>query len=103
MIRALLDTNIMLDSFLQRAPFSDDADNILRANDRRLITGYVTASSILDIFYFSSLIRRQDMGYNRKDAIGSHRGCTLLPGDAANLYGKLRNFEAGFGFAGQRL
>lgn len=68
MIRVLLDTNIMLDSFLQRAPFSGDADNILRANDRRLITGYVTASSILDIFYFSSLIRRQDMGYNRKDA-----------------------------------
>lgn len=52
-LRVLFDTNILLDFFLQRNGFTE-AEKLWRANARGEIRGYVTASSITDIFYFAS-------------------------------------------------
>jgi predicted nucleic acid-binding protein len=52
-VRVLIDTNIVLDFLLQREPFSQDAEFLFQAIDAGQITGYVTATTLTDIFYIS--------------------------------------------------
>ncbi|MCV3214249.1 PIN domain-containing protein [Plectonema radiosum NIES-515] len=54
-MRVLLDTNIMLDSFLEREPFVRDAKALLEAIQSQRIEGYVTATTLTDIFYIRHL------------------------------------------------
>jgi predicted nucleic acid-binding protein len=51
MKRTLLDTNIILDIALKRDPFFDLSSKLFDFIDLRLIKGYVTASTITDIYY----------------------------------------------------
>jgi len=53
MKKVLIDTNIILDIALQREPFFEDADQIFGKIDEEMIKGFVTASSITDIYYVS--------------------------------------------------
>ena len=53
MKRVLIDTNIILDIALQREPFFEVADQIFGKIDDLEIKGFVTASSITDIYYVS--------------------------------------------------
>ena len=53
MKKVLIDTNIILDIALQREPFFETADQIFRKIDERAIKGFVTASSVTDIYYVS--------------------------------------------------
>jgi len=52
-VRVLIDTNIVLDFLLQREPFTQDAELIFQAIDSGQIIGYVTATTLTDIFYIS--------------------------------------------------
>ncbi|WP_416675267.1 type II toxin-antitoxin system VapC family toxin [Egbenema bharatensis] len=52
-MRVLVDTNIVLDFLLQREPFFQDAELLFRAIDVGEIVGYVTATTLMDIFYIS--------------------------------------------------
>ena len=53
MIHALLDTNVILDVFLDRTPWSAEAIILWQAKlDSRFIA-YVTATSLTDIFYIT--------------------------------------------------
>lgn len=52
-MRVLVDTNIVLDFLLQREPFSQDAELLFQAIDGGEIVGYVTATTLTDIFYIS--------------------------------------------------
>lgn len=52
-MRVLVDTNIVLDFLLQREPFSQDAELLFQAIDVGEIVGYVTATTLTDIFYIS--------------------------------------------------
>jgi predicted nucleic acid-binding protein len=52
-MRVLIDTNIVLDFLLQREPFSQDAELLFQAIGAGQITGYVTATTLTDIFYIS--------------------------------------------------
>lgn len=52
-MRVLVDTNIVLDFLLQREPFSQDADLLFQAIDVGKMVGYVTATTLTDIFYLS--------------------------------------------------
>jgi predicted nucleic acid-binding protein len=52
-VRVLIDTNIVLDFLLQRNPFVQDAELIFQAMDCGQIIGYVTATTLTDIFYIS--------------------------------------------------
>lgn len=55
-MRVLLDTNIILDFFLERDPFYDLASQIFNAIADERLSGFVSASSVTDIFY---ICRRQ--------------------------------------------
>ncbi|MEG4403750.1 PIN domain-containing protein [Microcoleus sp. MON2_D5] len=52
-MRVLIDTNIVLDFLLQREPFFQDADLLFQAIDAGQLIGYVTATTLTDIFYIS--------------------------------------------------
>lgn len=47
----LLDTDVVLDFFFDRKPFSEDAAQILTMCENKLITGYVTAVALSNIYY----------------------------------------------------
>jgi predicted nucleic acid-binding protein len=55
-MNALIDTNIVLDVLLRREPFFDDSLMVLHASEMRIFNGFVSGSSITDIFY---IINRQ--------------------------------------------
>ena len=51
----MIDTNIILDVLLKREPFYTQSRTVLDLCEKRQISGFVSASSVTDIFY---LIRR---------------------------------------------
>ena len=55
-MRVLVDTNIILDDFLEREPFVEDATALMEAIESERIVGYVTATTLTNIFYIA---RRQ--------------------------------------------
>ena len=52
-MRVLIDTNILLDFLLQREPFFQNADLLFQAIDSDHVVGYVTATTLTDIFYIA--------------------------------------------------
>ncbi|PAX60596.1 PIN domain-containing protein [Brunnivagina elsteri] len=52
-MRVLIDTNIVLDFLLQREPFFQDAELLFQAMDSGQVVGYVTATTLTDIFYIA--------------------------------------------------
>jgi len=54
-VNVLLDTNSVLDVLLAREPWQTDAQAIWRAHEDGLITAYVSASSMTDVYY---IVRR---------------------------------------------
>jgi predicted nucleic acid-binding protein len=55
-VRVLLDTNIVLDYLPEREPFLQNAEALFEAIDSGKVVGYVTATTLTDIFYIA---RRQ--------------------------------------------
>lgn len=53
-MQILIDTNVILDALLKRAPFDIDAYNILKMADEDRINAYIAAFSVTDIYYFIS-------------------------------------------------
>lgn len=51
MKRILIDKNIILDIALKREPFFNYAAKLFKLIDKKMIKGYITASSITDIYY----------------------------------------------------
>ncbi len=52
-MKVLIDTNIVLDFLLQREPFFQDAEQLFQAIDVGKVVGYVTATTLTDIFYIA--------------------------------------------------
>lgn len=52
-MKVLIDTNIILDFLLQREPFRQDAEELFQAIDSGEVIGYVTATTLTDIFYIA--------------------------------------------------
>ena len=63
MMRALLDTNIILDALFAREPFGKQAAAIWKAHEDERFTGYLCAVTPVTVFY----IARKDVG--RKQAL----------------------------------
>ncbi|MBD2741207.1 PIN domain-containing protein [Coleofasciculus sp. FACHB-1120] len=61
-MKVLIDTNIMLDGLLEREPFNEDARALFQAIDLGQIQGYVTATTLTDIFY---IVRKQTQSLER--------------------------------------
>ena len=51
MISVLFDTNIILDVALNREPFIHEAERLFSMVDDGQITGFITASTLTDIYY----------------------------------------------------
>ena len=49
----LIDTNVVLDFLLQREPFFQDAERLFQSVSDGEIVGYVTATTLTDIFYIA--------------------------------------------------
>jgi predicted nucleic acid-binding protein len=52
-VRVLIDTNIVLDYLLDREPFSQDSEALFGEIDSGRVIGYVTATTLTDIFYIA--------------------------------------------------
>ena len=55
-MKVLVDTNVILDGFLERELFVEDAKALLNAIQSQQIEGFVTATTLTDIFY---IVRRE--------------------------------------------
>jgi predicted nucleic acid-binding protein len=62
----LLDTNVPLDSFLDRKPFSENAQKILTLCRERKCKGFVAAHSLTNIFY---ILRKNFTAEQRKEML----------------------------------
>ena len=51
MIKAMIDTNIIIDYLADRPGFADDAEKILNLCEQEEMTGVLTASAMTDIYY----------------------------------------------------
>lgn len=61
MKQALFDTNVILDIALNRPPHFDHSARLFTLIDDKKITGYVTASTITDIYY----IAKREIGHKK--------------------------------------
>jgi predicted nucleic acid-binding protein len=64
--RVLLDTNIILDVLLDREPFVTDAQALFEAIENQRVEGYVTATTLTDIFY---IVRKSKGIQTAKEAV----------------------------------
>ena len=53
MTRVLLDTNVVLDFLLDRAPFADAAAALWQANDDGQIEAYISVITPVNVFYIA--------------------------------------------------
>ena len=92
----MIDTNIFLDVMLKRQPFFEISQKVLLLCEEKKIDGFLTASTITDIFY---LIRRHTHSI---DIAYTSLGCILniikiLPVTNENIFSayfkKARDFE----------
>lgn len=63
----LVDTNIILDLFMNREPYVEDARIIMTKCAEREVTGYLAAHSIPNLFY---ILRKQYSQKERRSLIG---------------------------------
>lgn len=61
-MKVLIDTNIILDFLLEREPFLQDAEALFQAISSGQVVGYVTATTLTDIFYIA---RRHTQSFER--------------------------------------
>jgi predicted nucleic acid-binding protein len=52
-MKILIDTNVVLDFLLQREPFFQDTERLFQAVGNGEVVGYVTATTLTDIFYIA--------------------------------------------------
>jgi predicted nucleic acid-binding protein len=64
-MRVLLDTNVLLDSMLQRPPWHADADAILQAAGHGEVTCAATVLSLANLFYVGRLQHQSQPGGSR--------------------------------------
>ena len=64
MIKAVIDTNVILDIALKREPFFNYSARIFECIDDQTLEGYITASSITDIYYIATKQRDKYLARN---------------------------------------
>jgi predicted nucleic acid-binding protein len=55
-MKALIDTNVVLDALMSREPWREEAEKVLLASAEGKLEGYITASAATDVFY---IVRKQ--------------------------------------------
>jgi predicted nucleic acid-binding protein len=78
LIKALIDTNIVLDALLCRLPFYDNARDILTLTEQHQITGCISSSAVTDIFYLiNKEVKNTSVVYHAIE--GLTQICTVIP------------------------
>ena len=95
-MKIMCDTNIILDVLLDREPFAEDSCQVLRHCEEHRIDGFISASSVTDIYY---LVRKHthstDLAYK---AVGKLleivKVCSVTNNDVLTAFQrKARDFE----------
>ncbi len=60
MKRVLIDTDVILDFFLDRQPFSENASKIFALCENRIIIGYITPVILSNVYYILRQIARHN-------------------------------------------
>lgn len=60
-MRILIDTNVVLDVFLDREPFVENAALIWKAHEEKRLTGYVSAITPINVFYIARKLQGRTM------------------------------------------
>ena len=82
-VRALIDTNVILDWLFGRQPWADEARELWRAQGDELLVGYVPASSVTDIFYIARRLKDNDTAFASIDRVFA--SLEIVPVDDAIL------------------
>ncbi|NJO48444.1 MAG: PIN domain-containing protein [Leptolyngbyaceae cyanobacterium RM2_2_4] len=59
-MKVLIDTNILADVALDRNPFFDQSEQIVRLAEQRQIEGYISASTFSDLYYVIRRVKGRD-------------------------------------------
>ena len=95
-MKIMCDTNIIIDILLEREPFVDDSYKVLSLCEEHKVNGFISASSITDIYY---LVRKYthstELAYN---AVGKVleivKICSVTNDDVLTAFQKkAKNFE----------
>ena len=63
-MKVLLDTNIILDSAIERQPFVYDSDRIFLLIEQQKLEGYVSASTFGDLYYLIRKAKGRELALN---------------------------------------
>ena len=97
-MKVLIDTCVILDALEERGKFKKDADAILIAHTKGLFDGFVTAKSIMDIYYLVSKFYRNEKVARRvsRNLLNVLFGLDSLTSDCvAALNGDMKDCEDG--------
>jgi predicted nucleic acid-binding protein len=59
-VKVLIDTNILVDVALDRDPFFDQSEQIVRLAEQKQIEGYISASTFSDLYYIIRRVKGRD-------------------------------------------
>lgn len=99
----LIDTDVILDFFFDRKPFSDDASQILSLCENKKIKGFITPVMISNIYYIlRKLAKHEKVIENLKNLMNIVEVATIsrenileaLNSDFKDFEDALRNFSA---------
>jgi predicted nucleic acid-binding protein len=82
-MRVLLDTNVVLDVLLSREPWLADASALWQATDEGRLAGFITATTVTDIFYVAR--RTVDLAHARQAVQVCLEACEIVLVDRAAL------------------
>lgn len=78
-MRILIDTNVILDIFLDREPFVNDAGLIWKAHEEERLTAYVSAITPVNLFYIARKLQGREIATR-----AVHRLLATLPVTTVN-------------------
>ena len=88
MKRVLLDTNVILDVLLEREPFVADAAKIWQAVIDKTIQGYVTATTLTNIYYIAHKLKGPAVArFAVSEVLAVMRVCAVSDADSALCLG----------------
>jgi predicted nucleic acid-binding protein len=77
-MRVLFDTNVILDLFLDRKPFADQAAELWQANENDQLEGYVSAITPVNLFYIARRLKDSDVARQAvTEVLAALRVCPL--------------------------
>lgn len=88
-MNVFLDTNILIDLLTKREPFYQNAVQIAKLNQEKIIRGYIAAQSFADIFFI--LRKEYSEEVRRRSLMDLFKTFSVVSLDAAKIKSALKN------------